>query len=233
VRVTVRLFASVREAVGLSVVTLDLPAGATVARLKQELGVRYPQLRGLDQVQVSVNLEYANGDHPIGEMDEVAVIPPVSGGSGHYEITEREITADALVDLVRSPECGAVAVFVGTSRRMSRGREVAYLDYDAYPEMATRKMRQIGEEIRQRWGVERVAIRHRIGRVDLGEASVIIAVATEHRADGFEACRYAIDRLKEIVPIWKKEVWVGGGEWIGWDCVVDPGLAPLAGDSVG
>ena len=219
---SVRLFATIREAVGASVITLDLPAGATVASLKEEMGARYPQLRGLRQVQVAVNFEYAALDRPLRENDDLALIPPVSGGSGDFEITDQPINADSVSDLVRSAECGAITTFLGTSRRMSRGREVAYLDYDAYPEMAIRKMQQIGDEIRERWGIERVAIRHRIGRVELGEASVAIAVATEHRAEGFEACKYAIDRLKEIVPIWKKEVWVGGGEWIGWDCAEDP-----------
>ena len=227
-QLSVRLFATIREAVGASVITLDLPPGATVAALKEEMGARYPQLRGLPQVQVAVNYEYASADHEIRETDALALIPPVSGGSGQFEVTEEPLSADSVSDLVRTPECGAVTVFLGTSRRMSRGREVAYLDYDAYPEMAIRKMQQIGDEIRERWGIERVAIRHRVGRVDLGDASVAIAVATEHRAESFEACKYAIDRLKEIVPIWKKEVWVGGGEWIGWDCAVDPGLAPIA-----
>src|SRR5205085_10899904 len=102
---------------------------------------------------------------------------------------------------------------------------VEYLEYEAYQEMAIRKLQLISNEIHERWGTNRLAVRHRVGRVDLGEASVAIAIATEHRAEGFEACKYAIDRLKEIVPIWKKEVWVGGGEWIGWDCAVDPGAA--------
>jgi molybdopterin synthase catalytic subunit len=175
---------------------------------------------------VSVNYEYVNDDHPLRDADEVALIPPVSGGSeGFYEITEEELTTESVADLVRSPECGAVTVFLGTARRMSRGREVLYLEYEAYPDMAIHKMRQIGQEIRERWGTDRLAIRHRTGRIELGATSVAIAVATEHRADGFEACRYAIDRLKEIVPVWKKEVWVGGGEWIGWDCAVEPEFA--------
>jgi molybdopterin synthase catalytic subunit len=172
---------------------------------------------------VSVNYEYVDEEHPLTDRDEVALIPPVSGGStGHFEITEEELTADSVARLVGSPDHGAVTVFLGTARRMSRGREVDYLEYEAYPEMAVRKMRQIAEEIRDRWSIERVAMRHRVGRVDLGVASVAIAVASEHRAEGFAACQYAINRLKEIVPIWKKEVWVGGGEWIGWDCAVDP-----------
>jgi molybdopterin synthase catalytic subunit len=226
VQVTVRLFASIREALGASMVTVDIPEGADIATLKRELRATYPQFATLPEAMVSVNYEYAKDDHALQSTDEVAFIPPVSGGSeGFYEITDEEPTTESVAKLVSSPEYGAVTVFLGTARRMSRGREVLYLEYEAYPDMAIRKMRQIGDEIRERWGTDRLAIRHRVGRCELGEASVAIAIATEHRADGFEACRYAIDRLKEIVPIWKKEVWAAGGEWIGWDCAVDP-MAP-------
>lgn len=200
---------------------IDLPAGATVRTLVQQLRAGYPQLASLPEVVISVNYEYANGDQALRESDEIALIPPVSGGA-HFEITREPLTAESVAELVRSPECGAVTTFLGTARRMSGGREVEYLEYEAYPEMAIRKLRQIAGEIEKRWSTDRLAIRHRVGRIDLGEVSVAIAVATEHRAEGFAACRYAIDRLKEIVPIWKKEVWVGGGEWIGWDCAVPP-----------
>jgi molybdopterin synthase catalytic subunit len=187
------------------------------------LTAQYPHIAQLPESRVSVNYEYVDDEYPLTDHDEVALIPPVSGGSGgHFEITDEELTADSVARLVGSPDHGAVTVFLGTARRMSRGREVDYLEYEAYPEMAVRKMRQIAEEIRDHWGIERIAMRHRVGRVDLGVVSVAIAVASEHRAEGFAACQYAIDRLKEIVPIWKKEVWVGGGEWIGWDCAVDP-----------
>ncbi|MPZ15220.1 MAG: molybdopterin converting factor subunit 1 [Chloroflexi bacterium] len=222
-RISIRLFASIREALGVPTLEIEVPAGATVGTLTREIRARYPQLPLQPEALVSVNYEYVRDDHPLRENDEVALIPPVSGGSGgFFEITDNELTAESVADLVRSPECGAVAVFLGTARRTSRGREVAYLEYEAYPEMAIRKLRQIAEEIRERWSTDRVAIRHRVGHIELGEASVAIAVATEHRAEGFAACQYAIDRLKEIVPIWKKEVWVGGGEWVGWDCAIDP-----------
>jgi len=223
VRLSIRLFASAREAIGASSLVVDLPTGATVGKLVQELRAGYPQLATLPELVISVDYEYAGGERELSEGDEVALIPPVSGGGGPYfEITETALTAESVSELVRSPECGAVTVFLGTARRMSRGREVEYLAYEAYPEMAIRKLSQIAEEIRERWETDRLAIRHRVGRIELGEVSVAIAVATEHRAEGFAACRYAIDRLKEIVPIWKKEVWVGGGEWIGWDCAVPP-----------
>lgn len=226
-RLSVRLFASAREAVGSSKIDLELPRDANVGTLIGVLRNEYPLLATLPELVISVNYEYAPADRPLDERDEVALIPPVSGGAAEdarFAITEEELTTEAVSDLVRSPDCGAVTVFLGTARRVSRGREVEYLEYEAYPEMAIRKMRQIRDEIQARWGTDRLAIRHRVGRIELGVASVAIAVATEHRAEGFAACHYAIDRLKEIVPIWKKEVWVGGGEWIGWDCAVPPEL---------
>ncbi|MEA2639222.1 MAG: MoaE-MoaD fusion protein [Chloroflexota bacterium] len=227
-RVSVRLFASVREAIGTSQVLVDLPDAATAADLSSILQSTYPDVRGIPEARVSVNYEYVEANHVIKANDEVALIPPVSGGSAKQllAITDQELTADLVSDLVRSPEWGAVVTFVGTARRMSRGREVSYLEYEVYPEMALRKLREIVVEIDERWGTNRVAMYHRTGRIELGEASVAIAVATEHRAEGFAACQYAIDRLKEIVPIWKKEVWAGGGEWIGWDCAEDPFAQP-------
>lgn len=222
-QLSVRLFASVREALGTSALTVELPENATVGTLTEELHSRFPQMRDLPPAMVSVNFEYVGEDHPLRENDQVAVIPPVSGGGHrHFEITADPLTGDSVAELVRSPECGAITVFLGTARRMSRGREVEHLEYEAYPGMAVRKLEQIADEVLERWGTDRIAVRHRVGRVELGDPSVAIAVATEHRAEGFAACKYTIDRLKEIVPIWKKEVWVGGGEWIGWDCVEDP-----------
>ncbi len=134
-----------------------------------------------------------------------------------FEITDEVLTADAVAEAVRTPDCGAVVAFLGTVRSPSRGREVRYLEYEAYPEMAVPKMREIAAEIAARWGLTRVAIRHRVGRLEVGEASVAIAVASPHRHAAFEACEYAIVRLKRIVPVWKKEVWADGEQWIGWE----------------
>jgi len=227
-QLSVRLFASIREALGSNAVTIDLPDAASVRALLAALTERFPQMRDLPAAMVSVNLEYVGEDHVLHENDQVALIPPVSGGSNrHFQITAEPLTGDSVADLVRSPDCGAITVFLGTARRMSRGREVEYLEYEAYPEMAIRKLDEIADEVQERWSTDRIAVRHRVGRVELGEPSVAIAVATEHRAEGFAACKYIIDRLKEIVPIWKKEVWVGGGEWIGWDCVEDPMTEPI------
>lgn len=222
---SIRLFAAARDALGTSSLIVELPTGSTVGHLIRELRSCYPALASFPEMLISVNYEYANEDRPLEQDDEVALIPPVSGG-GHFEVTEHELTAESVSELVRSPECGAVTVFLGTARRMSGGREVRYLEYEAYPEMALRTFRQIAQEIRERWSTERVTIRHRVGRIDLGEVSVAIAVATEHRAEGFAACQYAIDRVKEIAPIWKKEVWVDGSEWVGWDCRVPPTHPP-------
>ncbi len=225
-RLVVRLFASAREAMGASTVDVDVPFGATVGTLMTELRRSHPRLAASPEMLVSVNMEYAGNDQPLHEYDEIALIPPVSGGAPQFEITSAELTAESVIPLVASPDCGAVTVFLGTARRTSRGREVEYLEYEAYPAMALARLQQIADEIKERWGIDRLAVHHRVGRVDLGEASVAIAVVTEHRAEGFAACQYAIDRLKEIVPIWKKEVWVGGGEWIGWDCAEEPEGVP-------
>ena len=164
----------------------------------------------------AVNAEYVSADHPVSVCDEVALIPPVSGGSDDdlFKITRDVLDPTALHNLVRSPQAGAVSLFMGVVRDNNLGRDVDYLEYDAYPAMATKVMRQIAAEIRERWDVLDIAMYHRIGRLEIGEASVAVAVASAHRGEGIEACHYGIDRLKAIVPIWKKEVWADGEEWI-------------------
>ena len=132
-----------------------------------------------------------------------------------FEITQSPLSVEAAVAAVTKSTCGAVATFLGVVREFSRGRQVSYLEYEAYPEMAVAKMRQIEEEIRQKWEIERVAIQHRVGRLGIGEASVVIAVSAPHRRQALEACAYAIERLKQIVPIWKKEVAPDGSYWVG------------------
>jgi molybdopterin synthase catalytic subunit len=145
-----------------------------------------------------------------------------------FKIVDRPIDVAALADEVLTDYDGAVCTFQGVARRFSRGREVVHLEYEAYPEMAERKMAEIGDELRVKFGVERVAIRHRTGVLAIGEASVAIAVASPHRREAFTACQYAIDRLKQTVPIWKKEVWSNGEQWIGWE-----GGAPAEGGDQG
>lgn len=134
-----------------------------------------------------------------------------------FKIVDEPIDATALGEMVRSDADGAVCVFLGVARKFSRGREVVHLEYEAYPEMAEKKLAEIGDEIKVKFGAEHIAILHRTGVLKIGEASVGIAIATPHRGESFQACQYAIDRLKQIVPIWKKEVWSTGEQWIGWE----------------
>jgi molybdopterin synthase catalytic subunit len=161
----------------------------------------------------AVNKEYVPVERELADGDEIALIPPVSGGA--FRLSEEPIDLDAVVTEVTDEEAGAIATFVGTTRRHSRGRTVLYLDYEAYGGMAEREMERLAAQLTERYGLTRVAIAHRVGRVDIGETSVAIAVSAPHRRAALDACRDAIDTLKEIVPLWKKEVYEGGEEWIG------------------
>lgn len=215
-KIRVRLFASVKDIVGRREVVLDLPEGTTASEVLRRFSADHPRLQGLaPSLLLAVNREYVEGSRVLSEGDEVAFIPPVSGGTDLYEITESPLALDPLVAAVSQNTSGAVASFLGIVREFARGRQVSYLEYDAYPEMAAASMRQIGDEIRRRWPVDRIAMVHRVGRLTIGEASVAIVIAAPHRREALEACAYAIERLKEIVPIWKKEVWTDGAEWIG------------------
>ena len=215
-RLTVRLFAAFRERAGSSEVVVDLPENTTAAGVVEAVVARVPSLAGVaSAARPVVNLEFVGPDAPVREGDDVALLPPVSGGGERFFLTDRPLDARAVEELVADPGSGALVTFVGTVRRTNEGREVDYLEYEAYPGMAEKKMAQIAEEIRQRWGLDRVAIAHRLGRCEIGEASIVISVASPHRREAFEACHYAIDRVKEIVPIWKKEVWRDGAVWIG------------------
>lgn len=217
--ITVKLFAAVAQKVGRR--ELTLPAeGRTVAGLLSDLQAEYPALQRLAGIlMVAVNHQYVSHDCVLKEGDEVGLIPPVSGGSGPsdplFVVTDAPLSADAVAARVINPYTGAAVTFVGTVREFTHGRRTVHLEYEAYPEMAAGQMAQIAREIEEHWPGARTAISHRIGKLEIGEASVVIAVATPHRADAFEACRYAIERLKKIVPIWKKEVWADGEEWVG------------------
>lgn len=219
--ITVRLFAAAADAVGKRVLQGDW-TGLTAAQLLEQLQKEYPGLARLAPVlSIAVNREYAAADRMLADGDEVAFIPPVSGGAPApaepplFEVTTAPLSADEIAARVTNPYSGATVVFVGTVREWTRGRRTVQLEYEAYAEMAVGQMEQIGREIAERWPGARVAIVHRVGRLAITEASVVIAVATPHRADAFEACRHAIERLKQIVPIWKKEVWEDGEEWVG------------------
>jgi molybdopterin synthase catalytic subunit len=196
VRVTVRLFAGLRERAGTGSRELE-----DVARV----GDVWPRLELGDEpagLLYAVNREYADRDCELADGDEVALIPPVSGGA--YRISEQPLD-----------DAGAIATFVGTVRRSSRGRDVDHLEYEAFEEMAEPMLERLGAELTDRHGLCAVAIHHRVGRVEIGEASVVIAVSARHRAAALDACREAIDTLKTTIPLWKKEVYEGGEEWIG------------------
>jgi molybdopterin synthase catalytic subunit/molybdopterin converting factor small subunit len=209
VKVRVRLFAGLREQAGSGDVEIDLPDGAVV-------GDVWPALSLGDEppgLLFAVNRSYAKAAERLTAGDEVAVIPPVSGGS--FMLTEDPLSVDAAVDEVRRDEAGAVATFVGTTRRHSRDRVVRYLEYEAYEGMAEQVMEDLASELKHRHDLCEVAIHHRVGQVDIGETSVVIAVSAPHRATALAACREAIDELKVTVPLWKKEVYEGGEDWIG------------------
>jgi molybdopterin synthase catalytic subunit len=208
VRVTVRLFAGLRERAGVS--RLELEDVAAVRDVWAKLGLG-DEPGGL---LYAVNREYVERSHELHDGDEVALIPPVSGGAP-YVITAEPLELARVVAEVEDDGAGAIATFVGTVRRSSRGRDVQYLEYEAFEEMAEPMLERLGAELMERHGLTRVAVHHRIGRVDLGEPSVVIAVSAPHRAAALEACREAIDTLKETIPLWKKEVYAGGEEWIG------------------
>ncbi len=223
-RITVRAFAALAEALGQRVVTLDLPAGATVQEAWQELVKVHPDAARFERrLMVAVNLNYATWQTPLGDGDEVAFLPPVSGGNragepgapDSFEIVEEPLSVDAVMAKVKSPRAGAIVVFAGIVREWTGDRRTVRLEYEAYREMALSEMARIGREVTGRWPDVRLAVTHRIGHVAIGEASVLVAAAAPHRADAFEAARYAIDRLKQIVPIWKKERWEDGEEWVG------------------
>jgi molybdopterin synthase catalytic subunit len=207
VRVKVRLFAGLRERAGWS--ERDVEDVTRLENVWSALGLG-PEPDGL---LYAVNKEYAERDRELADGDEVALIPPVSGGS--FRLSGDALSLDAVVDEVRSDRAGAIATFVGTTRVDSRGRTVEYLEYEAYEGMAERVMSDIAAELKERYDVCEVAIHHRTGRVDIGDPSVVIAVSAPHRQDALAACKDAIDTLKEQVPLWKKEVYEGGEEWIG------------------
>ncbi|MDW7981552.1 MAG: molybdopterin converting factor subunit 1 [Thermomicrobium sp.] len=215
-RVTVRYFAIVRELLGSAEEEHELAEGTTVGQLLEQLIAREPVLARLHRsLLVMVNRRYARPDRPLADGDEVALIPPVSGGSSPFSVGPDPLDPLAVERQVADPRAGAIVTFVGTVRDHARGKRVRYLEYEAYAEAAVDSFAQIAEEIRQRWDVLGVAIAHRTGRLEIGEASVVIAVSSAHRAEAFEACRYAIERLKQIAPIWKKEVYDDGEVWIG------------------
>jgi len=225
-RLTIKLFATLRERARAAELNREFPEGTTVGEIWSRLLSEFPALGGHhDGVAFAVNQEYVKEDFRPRNEDEVAFIPPVSGGVGVPEsnlrwvgpisIGHEPVDIEALERAVADPSAGATVTFAGTTRNGNAGRQVLRLEYEAYEPMALNEMRKLAREAGERFKIVRIAIRHRIGFVDIGETSVAIAVSAAHRAEAFDACRFAIDRLKEIVPVWKKEYFEGGEVWIG------------------
>jgi molybdopterin synthase catalytic subunit len=203
----VRLFAGLRERAGWSERDLDGVDRVGDVWAALELG---DEPAGL---LYAVNREYAAAERELAEGDEVALIPPVSGGA--FRLSAEPLDVASVVAEVADEQAGGIAVFIGTTRVHSRGRTVLHLDYEAYEGMAEQVMADLAQELERTYDLCGVAIAHRVGRVGIGESSVVIAVSAPHRGDALAACKDAIDRLKETVPLWKKEIYEGGEEWIG------------------
>ena len=208
-QVSIRLFAGLRERAGTGARTLELTDGATLGDVWPALDLG-SEPSGL---LYAVNKRYAETETALMEGDEVALIPPVSGGD--FRLTAEPLSLDAVVREVQRDEAGAIATFLGTVRNRSRDRKVLYLEYEAYEGMAEETMTELAHELTRQHELLAVAIHHRVGRVEIGEPSVAIAVSSPHRAAALAACKEAIDTLKGTVPLWKKEVYEGGEEWIG------------------
>jgi molybdopterin synthase catalytic subunit len=208
-RITVRLFAGLREQAGATMRELELPTGARLGDVWAPLDLG-EEPEGL---LYAVNKDYASGDRLLAEGDEIALIPPVSGGA--FRLTADPIDPGAVVAEVADERAGAIATFLGTTRIHSRGRNVLRLEYEAYEGMAEKVMAEIAESLAERYDLCKVAITHRVGVVGIGETSVAIAVSAPHREHALAACKEAIDTLKVDVPLWKKEIYEGGEEWIG------------------
>jgi molybdopterin synthase catalytic subunit len=215
-QVTVRLFGSLREATGAKELAVSLDAGARVAELFGLLARDHAAFEQLGaKLRVAVNQDVVGFEHALADGDEVAFLPPVSGGAEPRRcwISDQPLDAGAVVSRVLGPDAGGIVTFVGTVRDASRGHTIRHLEYEAYPEMAERELEKICAEAAQQWGA-RVAIAHRVGHLAIGEIAVVVAAAAQHRAEDFAACRYAIDTLKLRVPIWKKEFAEGGEYWV-------------------
>lgn len=216
-RVKVLFFALYREQSGLEATELELPAGSTIQQARQQLQTLYPRLSLAGGV-AAVNQQFAQPGRELQDGDELALLPPVSGGQAEPEdfcgLTSEPLELQRWVDWATAPPYGAVLSFLGTTRTPNKGLEVTYLEYEAFAPMAHQVMQQMCAEMRQRWVLGRIALWHRTGRVYPAEASILIVVSSPHRPEAFEACRYAIERVKQILPVWKKEFLADGSHWV-------------------
>jgi len=215
--VQVRLFASYREAAGVGQILLELPSGATVRDAIAEISRRHPLVAEIRQLLIAKNRDYVGLEETMSDGDELALIPPVSGGAvtagDRILVTAARLSVDAAIDAVRGPDAGGIVVFLGTVRDQSRGRRVRHLEYEAYAEMAEAKMREIAQALETAHAPIRVAMHHRVGDLAIGDIAVVIVAAAPHRDAAFTAARAAIDELKRVVPIWKKEYTDDGAVW--------------------
>lgn len=223
-RVRVLFFGLLKEITGTSQEEIDLPGSPSAADLFDRYANRFPKMHGLRaSIVLARNREFVASTAMLAEGDEVAFLPPVSGGATDNDVVEivrAPIDAGALAAGLLRGEDGAVVTFEGVTRNQSGGRATRHLEYEAYEPMALAQMRAIVDEVKQRWPVDRVGIVHRLGRLEIGETSVAIVVTSAHRKPAFEACHYAIDRLKKIVPIWKKEYFTDGEVWVEGEKIV-------------
>ena len=224
-RIRVRLFARYREATGREQLELEVPEGGTVEAAWSAVVASHPELRPYRPFTLfAIGQDYVSADHRLRSEDELCLFPPVSGGAGEdvYQVVERPLSADALALAVDDPGAGGIAIFSGVVRNETGGRPVKFLEYEAHVTMAEAKMREIAVTMRQRWpDLTRIAMVHRIGRLEIGESSVMIAVSSPHRRQAFEAGQFAIDTLKETVPVWKKEYFEDGEIWVGLQSVCE------------
>ncbi len=225
--VNVVFFASLVDIVGSRQLNLDIGDGARVGDVLDQLESSYPRFKAYRSVLLTaLNEDYVESSRTLAEGDELAVFPPVSGGqvqandltislpNHFYQITREAIDSQKIARELLRGDDGAICVFEGVVRNNSKGKATRYLIYEAYESMALKKLREIGESVRQVWEIDSIAIVHRLGRMEIGETSVAVIVTSAHRRPAFDSCHYAIDRLKKIVPIWKKEFFEDGEVWV-------------------
>jgi MoaE-MoaD fusion protein len=217
IKITALLFGQAREFVGASSLDVEISAPATVESAFAILKAEHPKLAQMERsLLFAVNEEYASPSDPLADQDRLAILPPVSGGEPQdvIEITRGPIDIASLRSRLLTGDSGAVVIFDGVTRNNTKGRRTLHLEYEGYTDMALKTMAQISGELHEKWPINRVGIIHRLGRVEISESSVVIVVTSAHRRVAFEACHYAIDRLKKIVPIWKKEYFEDGAVWV-------------------